>query len=436
MHGPPAVPPPSFPTPFPPEPQPPEGAGAAPRVRRLTAWGIDTGLLWGAAVLLAMLTWARLHGYVVNDLPRKALSATGGLLLSGGDVEKAATDFGTGVWATFVGDVEQAFVLLIAIQVLYQFAGHAWLGRTLGKAAMDLRVRAAVGDAAKAGKARAFRRALVTTTGGTGLYCLAWILLLESQFVLALATWMFSVGVFAANSLPALFGGRRRTLADLLAGTAVVRARTYERAVAAARQGADRAWGGAQTAGQVAWDGAQAAGQVARDGAQAAGQIAWDGAQAASQVAWDGAQAAGQVARDAAREQAARIAQSDHVRRVVESERAQRVQGMGRRLGGRIKDAYRERATGRSPQEASPLPDASPAPARQEAPPPPDPIAPARQEAPQPPDPGPTPALPPPRPRFDPLQGSYGQETPYVPPRRTPPEQEHRPDRHEPPMTP
>ncbi|GAB3980403.1 hypothetical protein GCM10029978_078370 [Actinoallomurus acanthiterrae] len=383
------------------QPEPPDGA--APRVRRLTAWGIDTALLWGAAVLLAMLTWARLHGYVMDDLPGKALSATGGLLLSGGDVEKAATDFGTGVWTTFVGDVEQALVLLIAIQVLYQFAAHAWLGRTLGKAAMDIRVRAAAdGDAA--GKARAFRRALVTTAGGTGLYCLAWMLLLESQFVLALATWMLSAGVFAANSLPALFGGRRRTLADLLAGTAVVRARTYERAVAAARQGAEQAWDGAQAAGQIAWDGAQAAGQVAREGAQAVGH-----------VAWDGAQAAGQVARDAAREQAARIAQSDHVRRVVESERAQRVQGMGRRLGGRIKNAYQERAAGRSPQEAPPLPNPNTAPARDGAPPFPDPAT-GREEAPPIPDPGPAPALPPPRPRYDLLQDTYGQEAPHVPP--------------------
>ena len=410
MYGPPAAPPPLFPAPFtgPPQPEPPDGGGAAPRVRRLAAWGIDTALLWGAAVLLAMLTWARLHGYVVDDLPRKALSATGGLLLSGGDVEKAATDFGTDVWATFVGDIEQALVLLVAIQVLYQFATHAWLGRTLGKAVMDIRVRAADdGDAVKAGKARAFRRALVTTAGGAGLYCLAWILLLESLFVLALATWMLSVGVFAADSLPALFGGRRRTLADLLAGTAVVRARTYERAVAAARQGAERAWDGAQTAGQVAWDGAHAAGQVAWDGAQAAGQVARDGTQAAGQVAREGAQTAGQVAR----EQAARIAQSDHVRRVVESERAQRVQGMGRRLGSRIKDTYQERTAGRSPQEAPPLPDPTTAPAGEEAPPLPDP----------------GPALPPPQPRFDPLQGTYGQEAPYVPPQGTPPKQEERP---------
>jgi uncharacterized RDD family membrane protein YckC len=392
VHGPPAVPPPPFPAPYPgpplPEPEPPDGDGAAPRVRRLTAWGIDTALLWGAAVLLALMTWARLHGYVVDDLPHKALSATGGLVLSGGDVDKAATDFGTGVWATFVSDIEQALVLLVGVQLLYQFAGHAWLGRTVGKAAMDIRVGAAGGGTPRPGKARAFRRALVTTAGGTGLYCLAWILLLQSLFVLALATWMLSVAVFAANSLPVLFGGRRRTLADLFAGTAVVRARTYERAVAAARQRTERAWDGAQTAGQVAWDGAQTAGQVA----------------------WDGAQTAGQIARDAAREQAARIAQSDHVRRVVESERARQVQGMGRRLGGRIRGAYQERASGRARRETPPLAD-----------------------------PGQAPALPPPRPRYDPLQGSYDHQrpsqTPYVPPPGPPPASEGRPGPNDPPRT-
>lgn len=351
-----APPPPPSPYPVPPPAWPPPADDAAPRVRRLTAWGVDTLLLWGAAVLLALMTWGRLHGQLVDDLPSKALGAAGGLLLSGGDVGKAATDVGTGLWDTFVSDVVQALVLLVAIQLLYQFATHAWLGRTLGKATMDLRVRTVAGDDRGPGMARAFRRALITTAGGTGLYCLAWILLLEGLFLLALATWMLAVAVFAATSLPALFGGRRRTLADLLAGTTVVRARTYERVAATARQGAA--------------------------------------------LAWDGAQAAGQAARDTAREQAARLAQADHVRRALDSERADQVRGMGRRLGGRLRDTYRDRAPGRPPQDAPPLPP-----------------------------PG-APALPPPRPRYDPLQGTYDRQAPqapYVPRQAPPPVPEHRP---------
>ncbi|WP_345363063.1 RDD family protein [Actinoallomurus liliacearum] len=353
-----APPPPPPPYSVPPLPEgPPPADRAAPRVRRLTAWGIDTLLLWGAAVLLAVMTWARLHGQLVDDLPYKGLSAAGGLLLSGGNVEKAATDFGTGLWDTFVLDVEQALILLILIQLLYQFAMHAWLGRTLGKAAMDLRVRAVTGDDRRPGRGNAFRRAVVTTAGGTGLYCAAWIFLLEGLFFLALVTWLLAVAAFAATSLPALFGGRRRTLADLFARTAVVRARTYQRVAATARQGAA--------------------------------------------LAWDGAQAAGQAARDTAREQAARLAQAENMRRALNSERADQVRGMGRRLGGRLKDTYRERASGRSPREAPPLPN-----------------------------PGPTPALPPPRPRYDPLQGSYdlrAPQAPYIPPQAPPPPPEERP---------
>jgi uncharacterized RDD family membrane protein YckC len=301
------------------------------------------------------MTWGRLHGQLVDHLPSKALSATGGLLVSGGDVRKAAGGFGTRLWDTFVSDVEQALVLLIVVQLLYQFATQAWLGRTLGKATMDLRVRAAIGTGRGPGAARAFRRALLTTAGGTGLYCLAWILLLEGLFLFAVATWLLAVAVFTATSLPALFGGRRRTLADLLAGTTVVRAGTYERVAATAWQGA----------------------ALARDGVQAAGQ----------------------VARDTAREQAARLAQADHLRRALDSQRADQVRGLGRRLGGRLKDTYRDRTSGGSPEEA--------------------PLLPA---------PG-APALPPPRPGYDRLRDPYDRrspQVPYVPPQAPPPAPETR----------
>lgn len=307
--------------------EPTDGERAAPRFRRLMAWGIDTALLWVVAVLLGMMTWGRLQSYVAEDLPQKALAATGGLLFSGGDVEKAATDFGAGVWGTFTSAVYQALALLVLVELLYQFVAQTWAGRTLGKAVMDIRVRAAAtGDARKPGKAGAFRRALVTTAGGTGLYCLAWVVLLEGMFFAAVLVWLFAVVVFVANSLPALFGGRRRTLADMLAGTAVVRAGVYQRAVAAAVQGAGRAW--------------------------------------------DGTQAAGRAVRDAARQN------------LGQSERAQQVQDMGKRLGGRIKGLR----SGRAGEEAPPLHAAIPAQ-----------------------------ALPPPQPSYDPVQG-YAPPMPYVPP--------------------
>ncbi|QXJ26073.1 RDD family protein [Actinomadura graeca] len=321
-----------------PEPGPLAGA---PRGRRLAAWGIDATLMAGVAALLAVMTWGRLNGLLSDGLWTDALGSAGGLLLSGGDVRQAAEDFGVDLWVKVASAIEQALLLLVLAELLYQFAAQALAGRTLGKAALDLRVCAAHGG--KPPKRRALRRALASTAGGTGLYCAAWILLLEGMFFLALLTWLAALAAFAANSLPALFGARRRTLADMVAGTSVVRADGYRRAAEAARQGIG--------------------------------------------VAWDGTQAAGQVAGQAVRGNAARLAQAEQVRRALESERARQVQEAGRRLGGRLRDAYGDR---RAAREAR----------RSELPPPYGPFA----------------AIPPPRPDGDPYLPPLQTYRPYPPP--------------------
>ncbi|MFG2004364.1 RDD family protein [Spirillospora sp. NPDC048911] len=343
MHGP---PPPPFPAPYNAPPPVPAGAPtptAAPRGRRLLAWSIDTGLLVVVAVLLGGMTWGRLHTYVVQDLPSKTLSATGALLMSGGNVEKAATEFGAGVWDTFVSNVEQALLLLVLAELLHQVVGLALAGRTIGKATMDLRVRHAANEDAKPGMARSFKRALVTTASGTGLYALAWVLLLEGLFFFALLLWLVAVAFFLANSVPALLGSRRRTFADLAAGTVVQPARSYERAVAAARQGA-----------AIAWDGAQNAGQIARENATRVVQA--ERVQQALES--ERARKLQELGRRAGRQSA------DKMREAAASERAQQVQDAGKRLGGRIKNAYEDRRAGKSPepeQAAAPLPGEQPA---------------------------------------------------------------------------
>ncbi|WP_433479023.1 RDD family protein [Spirillospora sp. CA-142024] len=355
MHGPPPVPLPA-PDPGPPAPPPAPAPTAAPRGRRLAAWSIDTALLAGAAVLLGMMTWGRLNGLLGDGLWGDALSATGGLLLSGGDVQNAAEDFGMGLWRKVVEAVEQALLLLILIEFLHQFAGQALAGRTIGKAVLDLRV-----ENARSAKSRALRRSLATTAGGTGLYCAACILLLHGLFLLSLVMWLAAVGVFLANSAPALVGARRRTFADLVAGTALVRADGYRRAAEAARQGAVIAWDGTQAAGQVA-------GQVVRDNAVRLTQA--EAAQRALQ-----SERARQV-QDLGRRSAARV------HGAMQGERAQQVGDMGKRFGGRLKNAYRDR---RAARQAPPLP---PAPER--------------------------PALPPPEPYYDPYP--YAQPGQYAPP--------------------
>lgn len=374
MYGPPPVPLPAA-EPVPPAPPP----VAAPRGRRLAAWGIDTALLAGAAILLGMMTWGRLNGLLGDGLWGDALSAAGGLLLSGGDVQQAAENFGMGIWNTVVSAVEQALLLLVLIEFLHQFAGQAFAGRTLGKAVLDLRV-----ENARSAKSRALRRSLVTTAGGTGLYCTAWILLLHGLFFLSLVTWLAAVAVFLANSAPTLVGARRRALPDLVAGTALVRADGYRRAAEAARHGAVLAWDGTQAAGQVA-------GQAVRENAARIAQA--ESMQRALQ-----SERARQM-QDLGRRSAARV------QGAVQGERAQQVGEAGRRAGGRLRNAYQERRAAR------------------------------RQPLPQQPE---RPALPPPAPHYDPYAqpgqyiqpGQYnppGQPGPYAPPGQYEPPQQYMP---------
>ncbi|MER6810051.1 RDD family protein [Spirillospora sp. NPDC000708] len=330
------------------EPSEPSGPAseAAPRGRRLLAWSIDAAILVGVAVLLAGVTWGRLQSYVAEDLPRKAMSAGFELLVSGGSVGKAAGELGAGAWGAFVTAVEQALLLLVLAELLHQFVGLAWTGRTAGKAAMDLRVRHASAEAGP-GKGRALRRALLTTASGTGLYALAWVLLLEGLFFFAVLLWTLAVLAFLANSLPALAGRRRRTLADLVGGTVVMRAGAYRRAAAAARQGAVIAWDGAQAAGQVV-------GQAARDNAARLAQ------HERVQQAIESERA--ERLRELGRQSAGKL------REVAASERAQQVQDAGKRFGGRIRDAYQERRAGRAVEQPAqpalpPPPPALPQPA-------------------------------------------------------------------------
>ncbi|WP_019632127.1 RDD family protein [Actinomadura atramentaria] len=311
---------------------PPRASESAPRGRRLLAWAIDSGVLLVVAALLGGVTWARLQAYAAEDVPHKAWAAGVALLLSGGDVGKAVAEFGAGVWGAVVAMVDEALLLLVLVELLHQFAAAAWTGRTVGKAAADLRVRRAADPDARPGKARALRRALVATASGTGLYALAWALLLEGLFVPAVLLWLIAVAFFLANGVPALVG-RRRTLADRAGGTVVLRARTYRRAVAAARQGAVRAQAGAQAV----------QGNAARLARQAAES--------------DRARRLHELGRQSA----------DRVRDAAAGERARRLQDGGRRLGGRARDAYRKRRGETQPALPPPQPPYG-QPMRQDAP--------------------------------------------------------------------
>ncbi|MGH3240573.1 MAG: hypothetical protein ACRDNL_09335 [Spirillospora sp.] len=351
--------------------------------RRFAAWGIDTGLLAGAAVLLSVMTWGRLNGILQDGLWGQVWSAVWGLLLSGGDVQGAAEDFGLSIWRTVVSDIQQALLLLVLIEFLHQFAGQAFAGRTAGKAVLDLRV-----ENARTAKSVALRRALTTTAGGTGLYCLAWILLLHGVFFLALLTWTLAVGVLVANSVPVLFGGRRRTLADVVAGTVVVPASGYRRAAEYAAHGAGRAWAGTRSTGQAAGHAVrdQAARLNAEDRVRRAMES--DRARQAQQRAQEGARQAQELGRRSAAK----------MRDAAQSERAQQLQDKGKRLGGRLKNAYTDR---RAPRQESPAPPTTPPPM-------------------------PPPAIPPPAPHYDP----YTQPDQHAQHQHAQPEPSTRPDQY------
>ncbi|MFI6519218.1 RDD family protein [Spirillospora sp. NPDC050679] len=385
MHGPPP-PPPSPGGPYPPAYGPPPQHAAAPpppdappaRSRRLAAWSIDAALLAVIAGLLAAATWGRLQEQLAGDVTQSVSGAVFGLFASGGDVGKAAGEVGGQVWGNVTAAIQQALLLLVLAELLHQFAGTAWKGRTLGKALLDIRVRPAKATAdapSGPGKGRAARRALASTVSGTGLYALAWVLLLEGLFFLALMMWLAAVTLFTANALPTLAGKRRRSLADRVAGTAVVPARSYQRAAQAVRQGAN-----------VAWDGTQAGVQAARD--NAARLAASDRLRQARES--ERARQAQELAQRAGRQTAERI------RGAMDGDRGRQAQEAGKKLGGRLKNAYKDRRPGQPADQPAAQPPAQPA-----LPPPQPYLNPADLYqppgyAPQPPSAMPPPAPPPP----------------------------------------
>ncbi|MFH8450035.1 RDD family protein [Streptomyces fungicidicus] len=180
--------------------------------RRATAWFIDFALVLALASVLAVLTFNRISA-LVTDVPE--LAARGGfdLLTSRGDVLGASGHFGTSLWDKSVLYVEQAFVLLVVVTFLYQWACLALLGRTVGKGLTGLRIT-------PRGPGAAARRAAVTTAADVAVYAVACVLLVEGEFALSVLVWAAAVALFLVNALPVL-GPRRRSLADRLSGTAV-----------------------------------------------------------------------------------------------------------------------------------------------------------------------------------------------------------------------
>ena len=351
------------------------GVAGVPRTpgkrRRLLAWLVDFTLVVTVAVLLAVLTADRI-GALTADATGLAGRGAWEIVTSHGELAGTAEDLGTSVWSSAVRDVQEAFAALVLATFAYQFLTLALTGRTLGKLLLGLRVSGAAPG--RLGRRPAAIRAAVTTAADVGCFAVACCVLVDGSLVLSVLCWAVAVAVFWANAFPVLVG-RGRSLADRLAGTAVV-------TVTLPRPD----WAGAQQGVRQAVD-------LGRAGAR--------GSQAAWGTVVRGAQDGGQ-----------RIARHDAVRRVVDSEASRAAVDRGRAALDRARAAAARRRPGTPPPPPFSPPHTVPTP-------PPPPFSPPHPTSAPPPPPH-TASAPPPPPFSPPHTASAPAPPPLSPPHTVP----------------
>lgn len=180
----------------------------------MLAWVIDFALIFALACTLGALAAHRIAA-ALSELPALAVSGVWQLFIAHGDTLVAAQGLGRQLWDDAVLIVIESCALLVAGTFLYHWAALAFAGRTLGKRVLDLHV--------VPGRVRgAVLRAAVTTVADVACLCVALCLLISGELLASFAAWVLAVGAFWANALPAL-SPSRRSLADRLAGTRVIR---------------------------------------------------------------------------------------------------------------------------------------------------------------------------------------------------------------------
>ncbi|WP_280679297.1 RDD family protein [Kitasatospora sp. MAA19] len=236
----------------------------------------------------------------------------GQVLTSHGRPLGTAEQFGTSLWDSAVLDVQEAFAALALATFAYQFMALVLTNRTLGELLLGLRVSGV--EPGRLGRRRAAIRATVTTLADVGCFAVACCALVGGSVAFSVLCWAVAVAVFWANALPALLG-RRRSLADRLAGTTV----------------------GNITLPRPGWDTAQQGVRQAVD----LGRTGARGGRAAWENVIQSAQDSGQ-----------KIVEHEAVRRVVDSELSRAAAGKGRAAFDRAKAA----ATRKRPEGSAPLP--------------------------------------------------------------------------------
>jgi uncharacterized RDD family membrane protein YckC len=346
-------------------------ASAARVSRRAMAWAIDflIVLVPSVALLIAALTSLvhALPGYVGG------VASTGlvNVIMHHGEGVGGLGAAASEEWTSFVQPLVWSLLAVPVIQFGYHGLSLAWRGRTLGAITMGVRVGAAT-DPTGLLRARALRRAFLTTLIESGFLCLALAVVTIGQLSIGGLLVTAAVLAFWLN-LVMLLGPRRRTMVDRFAGTVVVRSARFG-AAAVTGPAAVSSWPASVPALRPADPPRALTSEPPAIGPSAIGPSAIGpsaigpsaigpsaiGPSAigrAGQAAADAAAVAGQLAR----ERAESIARSQPVQQALNSPTGQRAQELGarasdsaRRLGGRAQSMWTERQRRREPGNALP----------------------------------------------------------------------------------
>ncbi len=319
-------------------------------LRRGVGWTIDYAMVMvPGTVLVVVAVTALVHAlpaYLGGVATEVGVSHLMALVAHHGDAEGVGT-IASREWGHFVRPLTLALLAVPLIQFGYQAGLLAWRGRTVGKIVTDTRVDPARPRAALRRGPLALRRALVTTTLESGLVSVGLAVITVGYLAIGAMVWVLGVVAFWAN-LSTMVGPRRRTVADRLAGTVVVRTALY----------------------------ATAAGQAADLGRRVSAATVGQGPVIATAVVQRTADTAGAAGR-LAREGAGAVARSAPVQRAIEWQPGPQAQALGaagverarqvgqqageraRQVGGRAQQIWRERQARRD-QPAPPLPPGQP----------------------------------------------------------------------------
>ncbi|GAA3202760.1 RDD family protein [Actinocorallia longicatena] len=210
---------------------------AAPAWRRILAWVLDlviVGVVAGVLLVMAYYVAGLRSSGIAGQAGHLGLTLTyEAVRPGGGGVGETVGGAVADQWDYVALPYVLALAALPVLHFLYLVAAVRLTGRTFGKAAFDLRV---LSGGARPSLGASVRRAAVTATAESGIFCLACVLLLRLEAGLSVLVWLAAVVAFWAYALPAL-GSGQRNLADRAAGTSVVPGQTFQRVAALTADG-------------------------------------------------------------------------------------------------------------------------------------------------------------------------------------------------------